>query len=71
MELPGKESLQASRTESPSSIAIDGSVLPGDGFLKSGPVIDTVRKAVDGATDCELNSLNWSLEIVRKGEFPR
>ena len=64
MELPGKELLQASRTDSSSSIAIDGSVLPGEGFLELGPKIDTVRKAVDGATDYEQNSLYWSLKVV-------
>ena len=66
MGLPGKELLQASRTESPSSIAIEGSVLPGEGSLKSGPVpvIDTVRKAVDGATDCKQSSSNRSSEVV-------
>ena len=64
MRLPGKEFLQASRADSSSSIAIDGSVLPGEGYFKSGAVIDTVRKAVDGATDCEQKSLNWSLEVV-------
>ena len=43
--------LQASRVESASESATDGSVLPGEGSFGFGPVMDTVRNAVDSAKD--------------------